>query len=185
MRATSSSRSQQSLIIEGNAIAGYINNANPEIQQMFANVLERCSSVIFSRTTPYQKGYIAMFYKRYYQGVVVAIGDGGNDVRMIQEADIGIGLVGREGNQASSAADFSLSRFRFISRLILHHGRWITFRMAFFFNYYGFKVTLVTIILFCYLAYAGYSGTSLLPNAFLAAYNSVLTVVLPIGYAVY
>ena len=57
--------------------------------------------------------------------------------------------------------------------------------MAFFFNYYGFKVTLITMVLFCYLAYAGFSGTSLLPNAYLAAYNSVLTVVLPIGYAVY
>ena len=57
--------------------------------------------------------------------------------------------------------------------------------MAFFFNYFGFKVTIVTIVLFCYLGYAGYSGTSLLPNAYLAAYNSVLTVVLPIFYAVY
>lgn len=126
-----------------------------------------------------------MFYKKYYQGVVVAIGDGGNDVRMIQEADIGIGVVGIEGNQASSAADFSIPRFRFIERLILHHGRWVLFRMAFFFNYYGFKVTILTIILFCYLAYAGFTGTSLLPNAYLAAYNSVLTVVLPISYAVY
>ena len=57
--------------------------------------------------------------------------------------------------------------------------------MAFFFNYYGFKVTVLAIVLFCYLAYAGESGTSLLPNGYLAAYNSALTVVLPIAYAVY
>lgn len=57
--------------------------------------------------------------------------------------------------------------------------------MALFFNYYGFKVTIITFILFCYLAYAGGSGTSLLANAYVAAYNSVLTVVLPITYAVY
>ena len=37
-----------------------------------------------------------------------AIGDGGNDVGMIQEADIGIGIVGKEGKQASLAADFSV-----------------------------------------------------------------------------
>ena len=177
--------SQNSIIIEGKAIVRYINHPIPQFQQTFADVISKCSSVIFCRASPFHKGLIAMFYKKYYQGVVVAIGDGGNDVRMIQEADIGIGIVGVEGNQASSAADFSIPRFRFIERLILHHGRWVLFRMAFFFNYYGFKVTILTIILFCYLAYAGFTGTSLLPNAYLAGYNSVLTVVLPISYAVY
>lgn len=38
----------------------------------------------------------------------LAIGDGGNDVRMIQQADIGVGISGREGLQAARAADYSI-----------------------------------------------------------------------------
>jgi phospholipid-translocating ATPase len=52
-----------------------------------------------------------------------AIGDGGNDVSMIQAADIGIGIVGKEGKQASLAADFSVNQFSYISRLLIWHGR--------------------------------------------------------------
>ena len=174
-----------SVIIEGEAINRCVRNPNESVRLCFANIVRGCGSVIFCRSTPAQKGRVARFYKSYFKDIVVAIGDGGNDVRMIQEADIGIGILGREGNQASSAADFSISQFRFIERLILHHGRWTLYRMAYFFNYFGFKVTIITIILFGYLAYCGESGTSLLPNAYLAAYNSVLTVVLPIMFAVY
>ena len=53
-----------------------------------------------------------------------AIGDGGNDVAMIQAADAGIGLEGKEGRQASLAADFSLTQFCHIGRLCLVHGRY-------------------------------------------------------------
>ena len=52
-----------------------------------------------------------------------AIGDGGNDVGMIQEADVGIGIVGKEGQQASLAADFSILQFCTLTRLLLWHGR--------------------------------------------------------------
>jgi hypothetical protein len=50
-------------------------------------------------------------------------GDGGNDVNMIQTADVGVGIVGKEGKQASLAADFSVEQFQHISRLLLWHGR--------------------------------------------------------------
>ena len=52
-----------------------------------------------------------------------SIGDGGNDVAMIQEADVGVGIVGKEGKQASLAADFSISQFKHLRQLILWHGR--------------------------------------------------------------
>ncbi len=54
---------------------------------------------------------------------MAAIGDGGNDVGMIQSADVGIGVVGKEGKQAALAADFSILQFSFLSRLLLWHGR--------------------------------------------------------------
>ena len=51
------------------------------------------------------------------------MGDGGNDVGMILESNVGIGIVGKEGKQASLAADFSINQFSFLKRLILWHGR--------------------------------------------------------------
>ena len=51
------------------------------------------------------------------------MGDGGNDVAMIQVADVGIGLEGKEGMQASLAADFSTTKFKNLTHLILWHGR--------------------------------------------------------------
>ena len=52
-----------------------------------------------------------------------AIGDGGNDVSMIQEANAGVGIVGKEGRQASLAADFSITQFSHLGRLLVVHGR--------------------------------------------------------------
>jgi phospholipid-translocating ATPase len=61
--------------------------------------------------------------KKYSNKRTLAIGDGGNDVAMIQEADLGIGLVGKEGKQASLAADYSLTKFKHLSLLLLWYGR--------------------------------------------------------------
>ena len=56
--------------------------------------------------------------------VTLAIGDGANDVTMIQEAAVGVGISGKEGLQAVNASDFAIARFRFLKRLLLLHGRW-------------------------------------------------------------
>lgn len=76
--------SSYSVIIEGDAIPACISNPSPQVQLAFANVIRNCSSVIFCRSTPSQKGLVVAFYKRYFRGITAAIGDGGNDVRMIQ-----------------------------------------------------------------------------------------------------
>ena len=52
------------------------------------------------------------------------LGDGGNDVSMIQAADAGVGIVGKEGKQAALAADFSINQFNYLGRLLLVHGRY-------------------------------------------------------------
>ncbi|KAH8581608.1 phospholipid-translocating P-type ATPase [Cryptosporidium sp. chipmunk genotype I] len=54
---------------------------------------------------------------------ICAVGDGGNDVGMIQAADIGIGIVGKEGQQAANAADISIHEFADLRPLFLWHGR--------------------------------------------------------------
>lgn len=62
--------------------------------------------------------------------MTLAIGDGANDVAMIQEANIGAGLYGLEGSQAAMSADYAFGQFRFLTRLLLVHGRWSYVRVA-------------------------------------------------------
>lgn len=141
-----------------------------------------CRSLIFCRSTPAQKGTIVKYFQQTFGKTVMCVGDGGNDVNMIQQADIGVGILGKEGNQAASASDFYFSQFRFLDRLLLHHGRWAYYRIAYFFVYYGFKNVFITVILFVYLGYCGWSGANILSSIYLGAYNSILTVSMTIYY---
>jgi phospholipid-translocating ATPase len=76
----------------------------------------------------------------------LAIGDGGNDVKMIQEAHVGVGISGREGLQAARAADFCVGKFRFLKRLILVHGRYSYNRTAFLSQYCIYKSLVICFI---------------------------------------
>lgn len=75
-------------------------------------------AVIACRCSPTQKAEIADLVKRVSNKRVCCIGDGGNDVSMIQAADVGVGIVGKEGMQASLAADFSIPQFSFLTKLL-------------------------------------------------------------------
>lgn len=90
--------------------------------EFFANSLF-AKSVILCRCAPKQKAEIALIIKNRFSKVVAAIGDGGNDVGMIQSASIGIGIEGREGLQASLASDYSITDFQNVLQLFLWHGR--------------------------------------------------------------
>lgn len=71
--------------------------------------------------------------------MTLAIGDGNNDVSMILEANIGVGIKGKEGTQAVRNADYSISQFRFLIKLLLVHGRWGYRRVAKMICYYFYK----------------------------------------------
>ncbi|KAL0908998.1 hypothetical protein M5K25_023517 [Dendrobium thyrsiflorum] len=102
----------------------------------------------------------------------LAIGDGGNDVRMIQQADIGVGISGREGLQAARAADY---KFRFLKRLILVHGRYSYNRTAFLSQYSFYKSLLLCFIQILFSLFSGVSGSSLFNSVSLMAYNVFYT----------
>ena len=58
------------------------------------------------------------------KGICVAIGDGANDVPMIMQSHIGIGIRGKEGTQAVRSSDFAIKEFQGMKKLLLVHGRW-------------------------------------------------------------
>lgn len=112
-------RQDAALVIDGSTLQFMMDH----YQQQFASVTTTLSAVICCRCTPTQKADVARMLQKFTGQRVACIGDGGNDVSMIQAANVGIGIVGKEGRQASLAADFSITQFSHLSRLLLWHGR--------------------------------------------------------------
>ena len=107
------------LIIGGEAIDICLSHLEKKFYQ--ASLLS--DSVICCRCSPTQKSTLVKIMKKYTPYRTMAIGDGGNDVAMIQEADVGIGIVGKEGLHASLSSDFSITKFSKIRNLLLWWGR--------------------------------------------------------------
>lgn len=107
------------LLIDGNSLSHFLNFH----QEAFISLAVLLPAVIACRCTPTQKADVAILIRQYTHKRVACIGDGGNDVSMIQAADIGIGIVGKEGRQASLAADFSITQFHHLTKLLVWHGR--------------------------------------------------------------
>ncbi|KAK4928185.1 putative aminophospholipid-translocase [Elasticomyces elasticus] len=112
-------RQNAALLIDGQSLALYLTHH----REAFISIAVRLPAVIACRCTPTQKADVALLIRFFTGKRVACIGDGGNDVSMIQAADIGIGIVGKEGKQASLAADFSITQFSFLTKLLLWHGR--------------------------------------------------------------
>ena len=87
-------------------------------QKRFMDYATRMSAVVCCRCSPTQKADIARLIQKSTKKRICCIGDGGNDVSMIQAAHVGVGIVGKEGKQASRAADFSVNQFSHITRLL-------------------------------------------------------------------
>jgi phospholipid-translocating ATPase len=112
-------QTESCLLIDGDSLALMLTH----FRQQFINVAVRLPAVIACRCSPTQKAEVAMLIRNHTKKRVCCIGDGGNDVSMIQAADVGIGIVGKEGRQASLAADFSITQFCHITKLLVWHGR--------------------------------------------------------------
>ncbi|KAI9287315.1 protein transporter [Umbelopsis sp. AD052] len=107
------------LVIDGESLQLYLDNFNED----FIELATSLPVVVACRCSPTQKADITRLIKAYTRKRVLCIGDGGNDVSMIQAADVGVGIVGKEGRQASLAADFSVMQFSYLTKLLLWHGR--------------------------------------------------------------
>ena len=98
---------------------------------LFLDLAILADSVICCRASPSQKASLVHSIRRHVNhSVTLAIGDGANDIAMIQEAHVGIGLTGKEGLQAARVSDYAIAQFRFLNKLLLVHGRWNYIRTA-------------------------------------------------------
>ena len=88
----------------------------------------------------------------------MAIGDGANDVSMITKANIGVGISGKEGNQAVSSSDYALAEFKDLKTLIFYHGREAYRRNGYLVCYMLYKNLMQNIPIIVYGFYSGFSG---------------------------
>ncbi|KAK6072901.1 phospholipid-transporting ATPase NEO1 [Seiridium cupressi] len=113
------SKTDSCLLIDGESLALFLTHFRTE----FISVAVHLPTVVACRCSPTQKADVAKLIREYTKKRVCCIGDGGNDVSMIQAADVGVGIVGKEGRQASLAADFSIEQFCHLTKLLVWHGR--------------------------------------------------------------
>ncbi|CAH9087283.1 unnamed protein product [Cuscuta epithymum] len=170
MRITNSEPRDVAFVIDGWALEIALKHH----RKAFTELAILSKTAICCRVTPSQKAQLVELLKSCdYR--TLAIGDGGNDVRMIQQADIGVGISGREGLQAARAADYSIAKFQFLKRLILVHGRYSYNRTAFLSQYCFYKSLLICFIQIFFSFISGVSGTSLFNSVSLMAYNVFYT----------
>ena len=101
--------------------------------------------------------------------------DGANDIAMIQEAHVGIGITGKEGLQAARTSDYSIAQFRFLTKLLLVHGRWNYIRTCKYTLGTFWKEMLFYLTQALFQRYAGYTGTSLYESWSLSMFNTLFT----------
>jgi phospholipid-translocating ATPase len=107
------------LLIDGESLSLFLEHYS----DLFISLAVQLPTVVACRCTPTQKADIARLIRQHTNKRICCIGDGGNDVSMIQAADVGVGIVGKEGRQASLAADFSVTQFCHLTKLLVWHGR--------------------------------------------------------------
>ncbi|XP_057951462.1 putative phospholipid-transporting ATPase 9 isoform X2 [Malania oleifera] len=170
---TSSQSSEAlALIIDGKSLTYAIED---DVKDMFLELAIGCASVICCRSSPKQKALVTRLVKIRIGKTTLAIGDGANDVGMLQEADIGIGISGAEGMQAVMSSDIAIAQFRFLERLLLVHGHWCYRRISSMICYFFYKNIAFGFTLFFFEAYASFSGQAAYNDWYLSLYNVFFT----------
>uniref|UniRef100_A0A672Q2U1 Phospholipid-transporting ATPase n=1 Tax=Sinocyclocheilus grahami TaxID=75366 RepID=A0A672Q2U1_SINGR len=156
------------LVIDGRTLAYALDKS---LEDKFLAVARSCRSVLCCRSTPLQKSMVVKLVRNKLKVMTLAIGDGANDVSMIQVADVGVGISGQEGMQAVMASDFALPRFRYLQKLLLVHGHWCYSRLANMILYFFFKNAMFVALIFWYQFYCGFSGSAMVDQWYLIFFN--------------
>ncbi|XP_014957338.3 phospholipid-transporting ATPase VA isoform X1 [Ovis aries] len=157
-----------SLVIDGRSLA-YALQKNLEDKFLF--LAKQCRSVLCCRSTPLQKSMVVKLVRSKLKAMTLAIGDGANDVSMIQVADVGVGISGQEGMQAVMASDFAVPKFRYLERLLIVHGHWCYSRLANMVLYFFYKNTMFVGLLFWFQFYCGFSASAMIDQWYLIFFN--------------
>lgn len=160
------------LVIDGFTLRWVLSDT---LKQKFLLLCKQCKSVLCCRVSPAQKAAVVSMVKNGLDVMTLSIGDGANDVAMIQEADVGVGIAGVEGRQAVMSSDYAIGQFRFLQRLLLVHGRWSYRRLAESISNFFYKNMIWTWSIFWFQIFANFDISYLFESTYIIMFNLIFT----------
>ncbi|KAI0226825.1 Phospholipid-transporting ATPase IB [Lamellibrachia satsuma] len=174
--------SATALVIDGHTLNYALSY---DCRQDFTQFAVNCQAVICCRVSPLQKAELVELVKDNVKATTLAIGDGANDVGMIQAAHVGIGISGVEGLQAACASDYAISQFRFLTKLLLVHGAWNYNRVTKLILYSFYKNICLYVIEFWFAVVSGWSGQIVFERWTIGLYNVIFTAAPPLALGLF
>uniref|UniRef100_A0A8C9QW68 Phospholipid-transporting ATPase n=1 Tax=Scleropages formosus TaxID=113540 RepID=A0A8C9QW68_SCLFO len=168
------------LIIDGATLTAVMkpdqDGSTGNYKEIFLEICRNCSAVLCCRMAPLQKAQIVKLIKFSKEHpITLAIGDGANDVSMILEAHVGIGIMGKEGRQAARNSDYAIPKFKHLKKMLLVHGHYYYIRIAELVQYFFYKNVCFIFPQFLYQFFCGFSQQPLYDTAYLTLYNISFT----------
>ncbi|KDN45280.1 phospholipid-translocating P-type ATPase [Tilletiaria anomala UBC 951] len=171
------------LVIDGTALGHAL--AEDFSKDLLLRISTQCKAVLCCRVSPLQKALIVRLIKDGLGVMTLAIGDGANDVSMIQAAHVGVGIAGEEGLQAVNSSDYAIAQFRFLKRLLLVHGHWSYYRNGTMIVNFFYKEIINIGYLFWFQIHCAWSTTQALDYVYLLLWNAFWTLAAVIGVGVF
>ncbi|KAM4733127.1 phospholipid-transporting ATPase IG isoform 5-T7 [Anableps anableps] len=167
-------------IIDGASLSMVLSSSSESnsrsYKNLFLQICQNCTAVLCCRMAPLQKAQIVKLVKNSKGSpITLSIGDGANDVSMILEAHVGIGIKGREGRQAVKNSDYAIPKLKHLKKLLLAHGHLYYVRIAHLVQYFFYKNLCFILPQFLYQFFCGYSQQPLYDAAYLTMYNICFT----------
>uniref|UniRef100_A0A7S3HLE4 Phospholipid-transporting ATPase n=2 Tax=Spumella elongata TaxID=89044 RepID=A0A7S3HLE4_9STRA len=174
----------RALIIDGPSLIFVM--SDEDTKDMLLRFSQTCKAVVCCRVSPDQKREIVMLVKKGVPEVrTLAVGDGANDVAMITAAHIGVGIRGEEGVQAVNSSDYSIAQFRYLSPLLLKHGRYNYIRMSNLVNFTFYKNINMSMTMFWFNFLCFFSGEKMYTEGAIQFFNLFYTSIPILLYATY
>ncbi|KAF4019872.1 hypothetical protein G4228_011384 [Cervus hanglu yarkandensis] len=155
------------------------------VRQYFLDLALSCKAVICCRVSPLQKSEVVEMVKKQVKVITLAIGDGANDVSMIQTAHVGVGISGNEGLQAANSSDYSIAQFKYLKNLLMVHGAWNYNRVSKCILYCFYKNIVLYIIEIWFAFVNGFSGQILFERWCIGLYNVMFTAMPPLTLGIF
>ncbi|KIK92679.1 hypothetical protein PAXRUDRAFT_829729 [Paxillus rubicundulus Ve08.2h10] len=170
------------LVIDGKSLSFALEK---DLSKSFLELALLCKAVICCRVSPLQKALVVKLVKKNQNSILLAIGDGANDVSMIQAAHVGVGISGVEGLQAARSSDIAISQFRYLKKLLLVHGAWSYQRLSKLILYSFYKNITLYMTQFWYSFFNNFSGQIAYESWTISFYNVIFTVLPPLVIGIF
>jgi len=170
------------LIIDGRSLTHALEE---DIRDDFVRLCTSCKAVICCRVSPLQKAEVVELVSKFTKSITLAIGDGANDVAMIQKASVGVGVSGNEGLQAVNSADFAIGQFSYLARLLFVHGAWNYSRISKVVLYSFYKNITLYIIELWFAIYSYWSGQVIYERWTIGMFNILFTSLPPLALGIF